>query len=124
MYFAMEEALLRNCSDDVLNVVETRLYRLRELEEINGKEGEVALRQSMQMCQWISLLEPFIPEADLLLESLLEVTNAIASEAEQSVLRRKGRPHIPILKNKYDFLLNTTLKLFKLLNCLGAPEEP
>ena len=72
MYFAMEEALLRNCSDDVLNVVETRLYRLRELEEINGEEGEVALSQSMQMCQWISLLEPFIPEADLLLESLLE----------------------------------------------------
>ena len=34
------------------------------------------------------------------------------------------RAGLVFLKNKYDFLLNMTLKLFKLLNCLGAPEEP
>ena len=55
---------------------------------------------------------------------MLEVTNAIASEAEQSLLRRKGQPHIPISEEQIRFLLNMTLKLFKLLNCLGAPEEP
>ena len=92
---AGQEAL-QNCCDEVLRVVEARLRCLRENEEIGGEEGEVALRHSMQMCQWIALLEPFIPEADLLLESLVLVANAVADEIEQRQLRRKGRPCISI----------------------------
>ena len=52
--------------DEILSVVEARLRYLREIEEISlsCEEGEVQLTQ---MCQWIALLGPFIPEADLLL---------------------------------------------------------
>ena len=91
-----------NCCDEVLKVVKAKLRCLRENEEIGG-EGDVALRHSMQMCQWIALLEPFIPEADLLLESLVLVANAVAYEIEQRQLRRKGRPCISISEEQMFF---------------------
>lgn len=80
----------------------------------------MALRHSMQMCQWISVLEPFIPEADLLLESLLQVTSAIASEAEQSELRRKGRPCIPISEEQIRYFVEHGFKIVQISKWFGC----
>ena len=111
---------LQNCCDEVLRVVEARLRCLRENEEIGGEEGEVALRHSMQMCQWIALLEPFIPEADLLLESLVLVANAVADEIEQRQLRRKGRPCISISEEQICFFFEHDFKIVDIAKLFGC----
>ena len=114
----MDQEAVRVCCNEVLGVVEARLQYLKDIEEVSGEEGEVVLRHSMQLCQWISVLEPFIPDANLLLESLLEVTSAIAFKAKQSQLRRKGRPSIPISEEQMRFSLSMTSKMWKWQSCL------
>lgn len=88
--------------DAVLNIVEARLQSIRQVDEVSGEEGEVLLRQSMQMCQWIVALECFLngSAADTLLESLVAITRAIADQAEQSQRRRRYCNH-----GKPDFVL-------------------
>ena len=112
-----QEDLIRSCCDE--GVIEERLYYLGEIEDVSG-EGEVALRYSMQMCQWIALLEPFIPEADVLLESLLEVTNAIVFKVEQCQLRRKGRPCIPISDGQIRFFIEHNFKVVGIAKLCGC----
>ena len=94
----------------VFDVFEVRLHFIRIR---SGEEGEVLL---MQMCQWIMLSEPFLPgsAADMLLESLVEVTNTLAYHVEQSQHQRKGQPRIQI---EILFLSNMTLDPCLLHNC-------
>ena len=87
----MEEGDLQSIWD----VIGARLQQYRP-RNIYGENGEVLLRHSLQMCQWVSLLEPFVPGADVLLEALIQVSHALAFEVEQSNHRRRGRPCFPI----------------------------
>ena len=119
----MDDPDITSCCNEVLGVIETRLRCLRNVTEVHGEEGEVILRQSMQMCQWISILEPFINEADVLLESLLEVTRAIAYQAEQCQLRRKGRPCIPISEEQILFFIEHDFKVMEIAKLFGCSKR-
>ena len=90
----MEEGDLQSIWD----VIGARLQQYRQLDPRNiyGENGEVLLRHSLQMCQWVSLLEPFVLGADVLLEALIQISHALAFEVEQSNHRRRGHPCFPI----------------------------
>lgn len=108
--------------EEVWGVIETRLRHYQQLDpgNVHGENGEVLLGQSLQMCQWISLLEPFVPGADLLLEALIQVSRALEFEVEQSHRRRRGRPCLPISEEQLLFFIQHNFKVAEIARLFGC----
>ena len=106
----------------IWDVIETRLQQYRQLDpgNINGENGEVLLRHSLQMCQWVSLMEPFILGVDVLLEALIEVSCALEFEVERSHCRRRGRPCFPISKEQLLFFVQHNFKVTEIARLFGC----
>ena len=62
------------------------------------------------MCQWVLVLAPFVPRADLLLDSLILVSNALRSAIEHSSHRSRGRPSINISEEQLLFFVQHGFK--------------
>ena len=115
----MEEEDLQGIWD----VIETRLQQYRQFDPENignGENGEVLLRHSLQMCQWVSLMEPFILGVDVLLEALIEVSRALEFEVEQSHRRRRGRPCFPISEGQLLFFVQHNFKVVEIARLFGC----
>ena len=69
------------------------------------------------MCQWVSLLEPFVPGADLLLEALIRVIHALASAVDQPFRRRRGHLYFPISEEQLLFFIQHNFKVKELFGC-------
>lgn len=107
----------------IWDVIETRLQQYRQLDPENignGENGEVLLRHSLQMCQWVSLMEPFILGVDVLLEALIEVSRALEFEVEQSHRRRRGRPCFPISEGQLLFFVQHNFKVVEIARLFGC----
>ena len=63
------------------------------------------------MCQWVSLMEPFILGVDVLLEALTDVSRALEFEVEQSHRRRGGHPCFPISEEERLFFVQHNFKV-------------
>ena len=108
---------------EIWSVIETRLQQFRQLdlENIDSENGEVVVRQSMEMCQWVLVLEPYVPGADILLESLIQVSNALLSEVEHSDRSRsRGRPCVDISDEQLLFFIQHSFKITDIAHLFGC----
>ena len=114
----MEEENLHQIWD----VIETRLQHFRQLdlENVDSENGEVFVRQSLQMCQWVLVLAPYVPGADLLLDSLILVSNALLSAIEHSSHRSRGRPSINISEEQLLFFVQHGFKITEIAQLFGC----
>lgn len=117
---AMNEEAVQTCCDFVLEAIEDRLVRMRGVNEVDGEDGEVLLRLSTQMCQWVLLLEPFITGARHFLDSLIDITRAIEQQGEQRRLRTRGRRRILISESQIRFYLEHNFNIVQIANLFGC----
>ena len=116
----MNEEAVQNCCDFVLEAIEDRLVRMRGVNEVDGEDGEVLLRLSTQMCQWVLLLEPFITGARHFLDSLIDITRAIEQQGEQRRHRTRGRRRILISESQIRFYLEHNFNIVQIANLFGC----
>ena len=100
--------------------IETRLLQIRQLDPNIIENAEVLVRRSLQMCQWVLLLEPYVPGADLLLDSLIQVSNALLSEVEGSDRRRRGCPSFQISEEQLLFFIQHNFKVTEISRLFGC----
>ncbi len=109
-----------DCCSLVLDVVERSIIELQQSDSGDFEDGDVLVRKSERMVQWVLSISPHIDQGDGLLRSVIAVREAVFDQVQACTRQQRGRPLIPIRESHIRFHLEHNFTIQQIANMFGC----